>query len=65
MSTDKPTEMSTRPDGNTGDLKPSQLERGLGENVVAKLRQDHPEQNRRMREHLAKKKTQSGHAAGR
>jgi hypothetical protein len=61
MSADKPTEQSTRPDGNT-PLRPSQLERGLGENVAAKLRADHSEQNKRMREHLAKKQTQSGHA---
>jgi hypothetical protein len=41
MSADKPTEQSTRPDGNT-PLRPSQLERGIGENVAAKLRADHP-----------------------
>ena len=61
MSADKPTEQSTRPDGNT-PLRPSQLERGIGENVAKKLRDDHPEQHKRMREHLAKKQTQSGHA---
>ena len=61
MSADKPTEQTTRPDGNTA-MRPSQLERGIGENVAAKLREDHPEQNKRMREHLAKKQTQSGHA---
>jgi len=61
MSTDKPTERSTRPDGNT-PLRPSQLERGIGENVAAKLREHHPEQHKRMREHLARKRTESGHA---
>ncbi|MFZ2082669.1 MAG: hypothetical protein WAV38_39635 [Xanthobacteraceae bacterium] len=62
MSADKPTEQSTRPDGNT-PLRPSQLERGIGENVAAKLR-DFPDANRRVKEHLAKKKSQSGHARG-
>jgi len=61
MSADKPTEQSTRPDGNT-PLRPSQLERGIGENVAAKLREYHPEQNKRVREHLARKRTESGHA---
>jgi len=61
MNTDKPTEQSTRPDGNT-PLRPSQLERGIGENVAAKLREHHPEQHRRMREHLVRKRTESGHA---
>lgn len=58
--TDKPTEQSTRPDGNT-DMKPSQLERGIGANVRQKLK-DFPEQRRRINEHLARKATQSGHA---
>ena len=62
MSADKPTERSTRPEGNTS-MKPSALERGIGENVAAKLREHHPEQNARIREHLAKKKSQSGHAS--
>ena len=60
---DKPTEKTTRPDGNT-PLRPSQLERGIGENVAEKLRADHPEQHKRVGEVLAKKKTQSGHARG-
>ena len=63
MNTDKPTEQSTRPDGNT-PLQPSQLERGIGENVAAKLREDHPEQHQRIREHLARKRSESGHARG-
>jgi hypothetical protein len=52
---------STTPLGNT-EIKPPVLERGIGENVAAKLREHHPEQNKRVREHLAKKKSQSGHA---
>ena len=40
------------------------LERRIGRNAAEKLRRDHPEQHRRMREHLAKKKSQSGHARG-
>ncbi len=60
MSAEKPTEQSTRPDGNT-PLRPSQLERGIGANAAEKLR-DFPDANRRVKEHLARKKTQSGHA---
>jgi hypothetical protein len=58
---ESPTEHSTRPEGNTS-IKPSVLERGIGENVAAKLREHHPEQHKRMREHLARKRTESGHA---
>jgi hypothetical protein len=58
-----PSEHSTRPLGNT-NMRPSVLERGIGENVAAKLRQHHPEQHKRMREHLARKRTESGHARG-
>jgi hypothetical protein len=61
MSVDKPTEQSTRPDGNT-PMRPSQLERGIGENAAKKLREDHPEQNKRMNQHLHLKQTHSGHA---
>jgi hypothetical protein len=60
MSVDKPT--STRPDGNT-EVKPPQLERGIGANVRAKLA-DFPEQRRRIAEVLRKKATQSGMAKG-
>jgi hypothetical protein len=41
-----PTDASSRPLGNT-TVKPSVLERGIDENVAAKLRADHPEQNKR------------------
>ena len=37
---------------------------GIGETVAAKLREHHPEQNKRMREHLARKRTESGHTRG-
>jgi hypothetical protein len=60
MSADKPTEQSTRPDGNT-DMRPSQLERGIGANVRAQLK-DFPDQRRRLNDLLARKTTQSGHA---
>jgi hypothetical protein len=43
-------------------MRPSVQERGIGENVAAKLREHHPEQHRRMREHLARKRIESGHA---
>jgi hypothetical protein len=57
----RPSERTTRPEGNTS-MKPSVLERGIGENVAAKLRADHPEQHKRVREHLQRKRTESGHA---
>jgi hypothetical protein len=44
-----------------GQTKPSVQERGIGESVAAKLK-DFPEQHKRMREHLARKRTESGHA---
>jgi hypothetical protein len=47
-----------------GQNKPSVQERGIGETVAAKLRESHPEQNKRMREHLARKRHESGHARG-
>jgi hypothetical protein len=43
-------------------MNPSALERGIGENAAAKLRQDHPEQHKGMREHLARKRGESGHS---
>jgi hypothetical protein len=46
-----------------GKTNPSVQERGIGENVAAKLK-DFPEQNKRMREHQARKRTESGHARG-
>ena len=55
-----PSAMTTRPEGNTS-IKPSVLERGIGENVAAKLRESFSDQHKRMREHLAKKQTESGH----
>ena len=63
MSPDKPSERTTRPDGNT-PLRPSQLERGIGANAAEKLRADHPEQSKRVSEVVAKKKTQGGLARG-
>jgi hypothetical protein len=63
MSENSKAPTSTSPLGNTA-MRPSVLERGIGENVAAKLRRDHPEQHKRVREHLAKKQTQSGHARG-
>ena len=58
-----PTEASTRPLGNTS-MKPSVLERGIGENVAAKLSADHPEQSKRVDRHVERKRTESGHARG-
>jgi hypothetical protein len=58
---ESPTEHSTRPLGNS-EPQSTPLERGISPHVAAKLREHHPEQHKRMREHLAKKKSQSGHA---
>jgi hypothetical protein len=56
-----PTEASTSPMGNT-EMKPTPLVRGVTEHVAAKLHAHHPEQHKRVREHLARKRTESGHA---
>jgi len=56
-----PTEQSTRPLGNT-PMKPSALERGIGENVAAKLKTVNPEARRLFPDLLERKRTQSGHA---
>jgi hypothetical protein len=55
-----PTEHCTRPLGNTG-LPPTPLATDISPHVRAKLK-DHPDQQRRMREHLRLKQTHSGHA---
>ena len=47
-----------------GDTKPSVQERDIGENARKKL-QDFPEQNKRMRSHLERKRSESGHARDR
>jgi hypothetical protein len=47
-----------------GKTNPSVQERGIGETVAAKLREDHPEQNKRIRTHLERKRSESGHARG-
>ena len=56
-----PTEASTSPMGNTA-MKPTPLARGISEHVAEKLRRDHPDQHRRMREYQRLKETHSGHA---
>jgi hypothetical protein len=59
-----PTEQSTRPLGNTS-MKPSVLERGIGENAAAKLRQINPDATRALREMIERKEQQGGgHACG-
>jgi hypothetical protein len=59
---DKPSEQTTRPDGNSS-MKPSQLERGIGANAAEKLRRDHPDQNRRIADVVARKRVgQDGHS---
>jgi hypothetical protein len=57
---DEPSEQTTRPRGNT-DMQPSALATHINPNIREDLTK-FPDANRRMREHLAKKKTQSGHA---
>jgi hypothetical protein len=55
---------STSPMGNTKGTTPTPLARGVSEHVAAKLREHHPEQHKRVREHLQRKRTESGHARG-
>ena len=50
--------------GNTKGTTPTPLARGVSEHVAAKLREHHPEQHKRVREHLQRKRTESGHARG-
>jgi hypothetical protein len=57
-----PTEHSTRPLGNT-PMNPSALERGIGENVAAKMKDINPDATRALREMLERKRQgQDGHA---
>ena len=59
-----PTEASTRPLGNTS-IKPSVLERGIGENIAAKLKEINPDAMRPLRPLLERKRQQGGgHASG-
>ena len=55
-----PTEHSTRPLGNS-EPQSTPLARDISPHVREKLK-DHPDQQRRMREHLHLKQTHSGHA---
>ena len=57
-----PTEHSTRPLGNS-EPQSTPLARDISPHVREKLK-DHPDQQRRMREHLHLKQTHSGHARG-
>jgi hypothetical protein len=61
--TNKPTEASTRPEGNT-PMKPSALERGIGENVHAKLREHYPGQHEKFFRPLLERKRrgEDGHS---
>ena len=56
-----PTEHSTRPLGNS-QPQATPLARDISPHVHEHLK-NFPDAKRRMHEHLAKKKTQSGHAA--
>jgi hypothetical protein len=62
-SNQAPTAASTSPLGNS-EPQPTPLATGISPHVAAKLRRHHPEHNMRMREHLARKRTESGHARG-
>jgi hypothetical protein len=60
-----PSAQTTRPEGNTG-MKPSALERGIGENVAAKMKQHNPDATRAVREMIERKRQgQDGHARDR
>jgi hypothetical protein len=61
-SNQAPTEYSTRPEGNTS-MRPSVLERGIGENVAAKMRQINPDATRAVRDMIERKRQGGdGHA---
>jgi hypothetical protein len=50
---------STSPMGNTS-MKPSVLERGIGENAAAKMRQLNPDATRALRDAIERKQQQGG-----
>ena len=56
-----PSEQSTRPEGNTS-TRPSVLERGIGANVAAKMRELNPPATKAVRDMVERKRTESGHA---
>jgi hypothetical protein len=59
-----PSAMTTRPLGNTS-IRPSVLERFVGENVAAKMKDITPDATRALREMLERKRQgQDGHARG-
>jgi hypothetical protein len=59
-----PSAMTTRPLGNTA-IRPSVLERGIGENVAAHMKNITPDATRALREMLERKRQgQDGHARG-
>jgi len=60
---ESPTDHSTRPLG-TSEPQSTPLATGISPHVAAKLREHHPEQHQRIREHLARKRSESGHARG-
>ena len=61
-SNKSPTEHSTRPLGNT-DPPPTPLDRIIGANVAAKMRQINPDATRAVRDMIERKRQgQDGHA---
>ena len=59
---ESPTEQSTRPEGNTS-MQPSVLERGIGANVAAKMKEINPDATRALRDMLERKRAgQDGHS---
>jgi len=62
MNENSKAPISTTPLGNTG-IEPSVLERGIGENPDAKLRESFPDQRKRVADVVARKRAgQDGHA---
>jgi hypothetical protein len=61
-TSNSPTEHSTRPLGNT-DPQPTPLDRIIGANAAAKMKQIHPDARRAVDEMIARKRQgQDGHA---
>jgi hypothetical protein len=54
-----PTAASTRPEGNT-EMRPSVLERNIGENVRAKMKDISPDATASLRDAIDRKRQQGG-----
>jgi hypothetical protein len=56
---DKPSALTTRPEGNTS-MRPSALERNIGENVRVKMKDISPDATASLRDAIDRKRQQGG-----